>query len=712
MGGWMGLLRILCNIDISEEDTYWTHKISTWYSAGKTDENRSIIEALNNIEGVRTNPKSGVPHAEILNGLVNYRNKQFAHAANFRRDQLRRRLDLLEPILAYLLQSASFLKEMDLLYVDRAEISESDQWLIHGTQMDGVTEEPVHLLSDEKLNLKEVYVCREQEGEIQDIAVSLTPFILRKTNQETNTEELYVYNDAWRTRLEYISYETGDHYYHEELHKDLEELIDLQLHSGKDEREYDSLSEEERSEYADRYFKRAMVHKEEGRYEDAVEFLEHSAQLNRRAVTFFEITKLQDELGDPTDSILQTLQNALEIRPDYEEAIAFQKQLQEEKSSSPAPKEATSEASDEAEGPEKEHILEAPTILHACMPHGIRGHTRSVAITILVVWYLGSAGLEYASGNFWYLASVGLQFTFCCLAVLGTYARDILLNMKTPLSLQLDNMRLERFEKWYNRHLELIFGKFHFHDNGNLDLYKSYEEERLYHTTGIIWAITTTAAAFILSGSYKADITLIGIKRFIEWALIIVGSWPGGRLFVMTTNLVLDFSSLSIKPSLTKMSNEGVHSFGNLMVYITLLISAAIEVYIGIAFILVDVQGYWDFVFFGIGAVVFAIWSVLLPLALRYTMLSSKRKVVNRYKSSIEKSFKNFLDNPNEKSLDRYEWLMRQRRVVDQVVTWPLSGIQSFIIIACNILVFGSIGLYVLHRLDYMDKFFVLLGGV
>jgi len=284
--------------------------------------------------------------------------------------------------------------------------------------------------------------------------------------------------------------------------------------------------------------------------------------------------------------------------------------------------------------------------------------------------------------------------------------------MKAPLSLQLDNMRLERFERWYDQHLEYIFGKFYFRKNGNLDIYKSYKEERLYHTLGILWAVVATLAGFILSESYQVDRTLMGAKRFVDWTFIIVGSWPGGRLFVMTTNLVLEFSRLSIKPSLTKMSNEGVHSFGSLIVNITLLISTAIEVYIGIAFILVDAQEYWDFVFFGIGAVVFAIWNVLLPLALRYTMLSSKRKIVNRYKSSIEKSFKNFLDNPNKKSLDRYEWLMRQRRIVDQVVTWPLSWGQSFVIIACNVLVFGSIGLYVLHRLNYMNEFFGLISGI
>lgn len=709
MGGWMGLLRILCNIDINEEATYWTHKISSWYSAGKTDENRSIIEALDDIEGVRTNPKSGVPHAEILNGLVNYRNKQFAHAANFRRDQLRRRIQLLEPILAYLLQSASFLKEMDLIYVNRAEISESDQWLIHGTQMDGVTEEPVHVLSDEKLSLKEVYLCRVQEGEIQDIPVSLTPFILRKTNQETNTEELFVYNDAWRTRLEYISYESGAHYYHEELHKDLEELIDLQLHSGKEEREYESLSEEERSEYADRYFKRAMVHREEGRYEDAIEFLEHSAQLDRRATTFFEIAKLQNKLDDPTDSILQTVQNALEIRPDYEEAISFQRQLQEEAHSTS--EEDTSDTSDDAEEPAKEHVLEAPTILHACMPHSIRGYTRSAVITALVVWFLGSAGLEYASGNFWYLASLGLQFVFCCLAVLGTYARDMLLNMRAPLSLQLDNMRLDRFERWYDQHLENIFGKFRFNSNGNLDVYGSYQEEKLYHTFGIAWAIVFTAGGFILSGSYQIDHVLVKVKRLVDWTLVIIGSWPGLRLFVMTTNMVLDFSSLSLRPSLTKMSDEGVNAFGPLLVYITLLVSVAFEVYLGIAFILVDYQEYWDFVCFGVGSFAFATWSILLPFSVHYTMVNAKKKVVNRYKSTIEKSFNEFMDNPNEKNLDRYEWLMRQRKVVDQVVTWPLNGLQSFVIISCNLLVFGSLGLYVLHRLNYIDKFLAFLGG-
>jgi len=283
--------------------------------------------------------------------------------------------------------------------------------------------------------------------------------------------------------------------------------------------------------------------------------------------------------------------------------------------------------------------------------------------------------------------------------------------MKAPLSLQLDNMRLARFERWYDQHLDNIFGKFHFKDNGNLNIYRSYREEKIYHTVGIIWTIIFTLGGFILSGSYKIDGYLIRMKRFFDWTLVIIGSWPGIRLFVMATNMVLGFSSLSLKPSLTKMSDEGVNAFGPLLVYITLLVSVALEVYIGIAFILVDYKEYWDFVCFGIGSVIFAIWSILLPLSVHYTMVNAKKKVVNRYKSSIEKSFNKFMDNPNEKNLDRYEWLMRQRKVVDQVVTWPLNGAQSFAIILCNILVFGSLGLYVLHRLNYMDEFLTLLSG-
>lgn len=703
MGGWLGLLRVLSNLDINEEAAYWTHRVSSWYNAPKTAENRSRVEDLNSIEGVKANPKSGVPHAEILNGLVNYRNKQFAHAANFRREKLEDRLFQLEPVIAYLLDSASFLSELKLIRVDRAEISESEQWLIHGTALQGVSDEPVHILSDQKPNLKEVHICRHQEGEVLESPVSLAPFILYKTNQETSTDEVFVYNDAWRTRLEYISYESGSHYYHEELHREFEELVDLDVEPAAEEYSEESLSSEERAARADRCVKRAMVHKEEGRYEDAVELLEHSLQFDRRADTFLEIARLQRELGDPVESVLQTLQNALDISPEHQEALTLQKQLRDD--TAPDSLQSTEDADDKGtteQLTDESKRPTTPTIFHAVVPAELRSHALVGIVACLSGWYALSSAIEYVAGSDLRLLSKALQFTFCCLGVGVAKGRDLLVDLQTPLSLQLDNMRLERFQSWYDDQLEHIFGTFYFDNSGRLDASKSLQAEYVFYVCGFVWVLVLTTAAFFLAEVYRAESYILLAKRTIDWIIVYSVAWPLVRFIFMTTSLVIDFSNLSLKPSVTRIQDEGIHSFGSVLVFLTSLLTSMGIVYTGLAFLLVETNTYWDLFFLSVALAIFSLWSIALPFSLRYTMLKSKRKVANRYTSHIEKAFNDFLNTPGEKELEKYEWLMSHRDVIDRIVTWPLTPLQTTAIILCNILGFGTVGLYFASRLGYL----------
>ena len=58
MGGWLSLFRILSNLDIDEKTAPWTYTVSSWYNTGKSPDNRSIIELLDDIEGVNVNTKT------------------------------------------------------------------------------------------------------------------------------------------------------------------------------------------------------------------------------------------------------------------------------------------------------------------------------------------------------------------------------------------------------------------------------------------------------------------------------------------------------------------------------------------------------------------------------------------------------------------------------------------------------------------------------
>jgi tetratricopeptide (TPR) repeat protein len=688
-GGWMSLLRTLSKLDLKDQSVPWTNQISTWFNE-KNARSRKIIDKMDAVSGVTANKKSSSHNAEILNALVNYRNKKFAHAAKPKRSQLEDQVYLLEEVLVYLLDQASFLSEMELWHIERAEIAKGDGWGIHGKQLNGITEEPVHLKSQSEPTLEEVYVGRAEAGEVVDEPISLSPFIIRRPNKDTGEEELFVYNAARRTMLEYISYETGAHYYHEGLHSDFEQLIELELVSDTEEPDqYQDLTTEEKREFASRFYKRAKQHEEAGRYEDAIQMLEQSIKYDRRAQTFLEIARLQHELGDPEEVVLQTLQDALEINPDLEEAQEFRRVVQ-------SPEDEASEGevqpSDE-EAPDVEYELdEKPSFVQAVTPPRFREYAKLFSLIGLILWYSASGGLEYYYGGVEGMIERVLHFALCAVMLVGVTGKDIMVNLRTPLSLQLDNMRLERFQEWFEKKVEQVWGRYRFRADGWIDVKATAKREPAFYSAGLIVVAAFSVYSVYMTNRLEGGIVL---KRIADWFLVYTSLWMGIRASVMTTVFVLEFSNLSLKPSLTKMEEEGVMAMGPFILFVVVQSSVAYILILSIFYNILDASGYIGVFVFGTGLLTYLTWSVGLPLSVHYAMVKSKRKVVNTYVENIEGRFYDFIENPNEENLEEYEWIMDKRTIVNSVATWPLSKLQALFVFASNVAVIYSFKWYV-----------------
>jgi len=688
-GGWMGLLRTLSKLDLNDQSVPWTNRISTWFN-DKNSRSRKVIEKLDSVSGVTANKKSSSHNAEILNALVNYRNKKFAHSAKPGRSQLEDQVYLLEEVLVYLLDQAAFLSEMGLWHIQRAEIAKGDGWGIHGKQLNGITEEPIHLKSKSEPTLEEVYVGRAEAGEVVEEPISLSPFIVRQPNKDTGEKELFVYNAARRTMLEYISYETGAHYYHEGLHSDFEQLIELKLVSDTEEPDqYQDLSAEEKREYASRFYKRAKQHEEAGRYEDAIQMLEQSIKFDRRADTFLKMARLQHQLGDPEESVLQTLQDALEINPDFEEAQQFRRAVQ---SSDDDASDEEAKSSDE-EAPELEYEPdEKLSFVQAVTPPNFREYAKLISLVGLTLWYSASGGIEYYYGGIQGMVERGLHFALCAVMLVGVTGKDIMMNLRTPLSLQLDNMRLERFQVWFEEKIEQVWGRYRFRPDGWIDVGETVKREPVFYLAGLIIVLSFSVYSVYMTNGVEGAIVL---KRVADWLLVYTSLWMGIRASVMTTVFVLEFSSLSLKPSLTKMEEEGVMAMGPFIVFVIVQSSVAYILLLAIFYNILGANGYIGVLVFGVGFLTYLTWSVGLPVSVHYAMVKSKRKVVNKYVESIEKRFYKFIENPNENSLEKYEWIMDKRRVVNNVATWPLGKIQAVIVVIVNVVVAYSFMWYV-----------------
>lgn len=687
LGQWNGLIRILCKLDLSTSETTWISKIAKWYSQGKNEENTHILKCLADITEINFQRKTKTPNAEICNALVNYRNKLIAHGANINEEVLSKRLPILESVLSYLLVSANFLDEMKLFFADRIEVAESKQWLIHAVRLTGSREEPSTYMCSEELEKHEVYVSSESEGGLSVAPIPLTPLFIWRG------KECFIYNDAWRTKLEYLSYASGARYYHKDIHESFKDLVTLKLRPGVEEDVHKSLSPEERTSYAETFFKKAMLHRDHHRFEDALDYLELSVEYERRATTFLEMAKIQYELNDSKEIVYRTLQNCLDIDSSNEDAFALMSEWQK------------MEEYGEIQygtGQEKDAI-QFPTIFHILTPEHLRMYSTWFWIGILVFWYGFSIICDVLTG---FLIDIPLVllvlFGSLTTVITITKGRIIAIRLRLPLSLQLDSMRLDRFNKWFNKQMLVVFSPFEI-ENGKLNVKKSWlKYKRTYLLLGFV-ILLLVIGALVHSATHKLNFFLI-VKRIIDVSLWTSIQITLAYYITYSTLFVFQYSKLSLKPMLTRIIDVGLRS---LVSFLKFNIGMVCLVFISIwitGFLARDTSLYIDFAVLVFTSTVFLIWSLGMPLAIRSVARQAVSKGAQEYTTHLEKAYKAFLNDPtDDERLKTYEKLLSRQKVIRNIPTWPLSWTETvFVVFGSNLILFLVSCWYIIARLGYL----------
>jgi hypothetical protein len=692
LGAWVGLLRTLCKLEDVRDRSHWLKVIAEWYSADKTNESASALEALESCD-VNLNRRSRMPHAELCNALVTYRNKQFAHAASLHQNELSKRLLSLEYALAYLLRSTPFLAQMQILFTQRIEIAPDGTWQVTALRLNGTAEEPLQCRAEERLELSELYLGQSADAGLDGRPIPLGPFLLWTRDGDRQRNDLFFYNDAWRTKLEYLSYTSGEFYYHRELHRDFSELITLKLHPGMEEDVHRGLSPQEREEHAESCLKRSMVLRDQGQLEDALGYLEDGLEYDRQPLLFLEMARVQIALGDPAESVRQTLQSCLEIRPDLVEA----RQLLAQLDTVPEPLDETDIPPPEEMDEEMPHL----TALHAVLPQALRSYAGFVWCLAAAGYYGISGGLECLVGGPRAAIPPLLQLaSMVALIMVIVIGRTLLLRTRLPLSLQLDAMRLERFHRWHDEQMQAVFGRFVFLD-GRLRYRDTFRAEKAYWWGGIAWTLIITASGFFLSGSCRAPI-LLWPKRLVDYGWMYAVAYPGARYVLGLTAFVYRFSRLSLKPMLSTINDDGLRCFGPLFAVSIALASLWYTAYWTLAATVVHTPWYGDFFFLGLASFFYVSWSMGLPLAIRRSAREARSKAIHIYADHIDSAFKAFLANPSDDTLDRYQWIRKNQGVIKAISTWPLTVTQTTAVIGSNVLLLGVDTLYILVRMGVL----------
>ena len=688
LGGWVGLLRILSEFRESVSGDRLLSQIGDWYNQAPNAENTEILKLFSEIEEIQYQKNSKTPVAEICNAFVTLRNKLFGHGSMLHEKKIVQYIPLLETILAYLITSAEFLSRYRMFYVEKREMSDKEKWVMSVVEMAGINEENNVLTHSSKLEAREIYYSEIQAGQLVSEPIKLSPFVLWTYNEDIKQMELFFYNDSMRTKIEYVSYTSGSFYYHKELHSDLKKLIDLELALSKEEDKLGHLAPEERAERCEYKYKQAMLCFEHDKFEDALELLESAVEYQRRPELFIFIAKIQIEMGEPIESVAQTIQNALDMDPSSQAAHDLLLSLDNLKSS---PLEGEEDA--------KESGVDFPTFVHVLTPKILRPYCSLYWFGLLLAWFAISLRLELAAGGNYEntLGALGIVIGSSVFIFGLPLVRIVVKGLRLPLSLQLAKMRLDRFNIWYDKQMIRLFGCYEF-DQNSLNILPTLKGEKVYYLIFLVAFIGLEIKVNIAACSFQLTYWLL-IKRFVDYGIIILLLIPCVRYVVMSTFFVLEYSKLSLKPLLSKINDDGLRAFGPFLGLNVMLATIANAAFFTGASFMHKGPIWGDFPILAIISLVVMFWSVGMPFTIFQAAKKAKLSSVHAYAEQLENAFNAFVQNPNDDTLTRYRWLKKNQAEIRQISCWPLTVIQTIIFVVFSNLVLITVNVwFVLKR--------------
>ena len=674
LGGWLGLLRSLCLI-ASENSNFMNGKlIYEWYFSEADAESSKLMNLLEDLGEIKYNKKNKKHKQEITNALVNYRNKNIGHGVHSNKEVLENRIENLEQVLAYLISSASYLAEMTVIVVEGVVLTEGNKWQINCQELRGLTLEPFYFHADKPLNLNEIYLIEElTDNESLVSSFSLEPFAIWKLNEQQKQNEVYLFSSSWKTKLEYISYSSGAYYFHKELHVEFRKLLSLELAEGLEEQDIENLSDERKTDLSHDLLKKGLALAQYGKFEDAIAYLEQSVLYDRRPETFVELARLHHQLGDSEETIEYILQHCFDIDPDNALALDFLEKIKN-----------NYEADDKRIMTDEDSKKEFFTYYDVLFPSKYRPYV----FPFILVAILFSAGLfsyyEYiyvAEARTYILYIAGLFIIPPIWLYINTPQK--MESIRLPLSLQISSMRLDRFNNWYDSQVENICGKFIYNRNGTIDIHKSIKTERIFLLimTPFLAIITPLIFYSIESHLLPKNVQII---RWVVSAGSAVIVYLGLRYVYSVTLFIYKFSNLPLKPLVSNLNNDGFRVLGSFIIsIITTILLFVIVFWMALGLVLQGEPGI-DLIALFIAVIIVFVWTVGLPISLYRAGKEAKSQISHKFSMHLEDALEKFVDDPSKNTLNHYEWLNKQQRVIKIMPCWPLSNFQSFILVFLN----------------------------
>jgi hypothetical protein len=684
LGHWVQIIRELCS-NIEDDSQVWTSRISRWYLDEKAPkelrDSYQDLPELNMAKGVS-------PVAAVIDSLVTYRNKVWkGHGAVILgQENLERRIGALEFLLTFLIERASFLADMQIFYVKEVRKIDDAKFAASGVSLRGID-----LLATEhhysQFDPREVYLATVPSGELQSRPIKLTPLVDWQQD-EKGEGQFYFLNDVKRSKIEYLSHVDGSFYYHREVRKEIANIFSVAIQpvSKFDDEKFYRYTEEQRQTESEHFFTKGRELASKGNWEGAIIAFEDALEWHRDPAVVVAMCEAMVKLGDDYDYILTTLESAFEMDPDFQPAVELQVLLRQG-----APEKPESELRIGGEGRARH-----ATYFDAILPDRLRDYSGLLVILALLLfdfavffalWIKGPAVSRsiLISPLFHFL-----QVAAPILALIMGSRR--LLDSYYLLLRQIQNIKEENFRRFFDESFARIFGHFECRESGTQSSgadarRRRWREMWRFSLRPVMarekWFLVVSGfgtVAFTTGVSLTQDVPL-DLPPDVMVFRVAQGLWYWWvmaltiRFIFGLSIFIREFSGKELVPIVSARSRlNGFRALSNIFLESLILLSVFWFANCSITTIFAVDPLFSDVLVILLGYVIVLIWTIWIPVAIQRALRYSKSMAITDYGHHVKKAFEGFVANPDDRTLERLDWLVendtRVGRISSRLFVW------------------------------------------
>jgi GTPase SAR1 family protein len=409
------------------------------------------------------------------------------------------------------------------------------------------------------------------------------------------------------------------------------------------------------------------------------------------------------ELGDDKEYILNNLEYAFELDPENKEAIKLRTVLENYDVN------ASPEMSSINDVREKNY-----TLFDIIIPKKYHAYALSIWLVFIVIFFLASALLLYYlednTESLNYISPIFMLFQ-AVIIVIGLYiTRNNYLDAYYGLVGQLKNMRMERFNEWFNITYKKLFG--FFEDASKSEYIRlDVQREKPFILFAFFIVAVFTFTAFRAQHLYAMPYYAIAIHLIDNLVLWIIMT-PVIRSIVYSTLFIKEYSSHDLFPIVSVAGNNGFERLKKLYLVDLSLVLLFYTINLSWNLVIIKEKEYLDFVGIGYEVIIFFYWAILTPLFIKRALKLSKDALFFDYVIHLKQSYREFVRNPNEAQLTKLQWLKENAKQLEELPARLFSFSQKiFLFVAFNILAFGAL-IYFSVRLGVFNSLLSYIYGV